>query len=108
MRVAAEVMTQDVEVADRVTEGPGDFFGQAALNEVGAESLIEAVPRVMGLLKEAAALAYLFWCAERHDATISDKNISCQPCFARGLPDSLWNPETIGIAWVEGRAGRLG
>jgi len=43
-----------MKVSDRVAEGPSDLLRGPALEEVGAESLVQAVSGVARLLEEAA------------------------------------------------------
>jgi hypothetical protein len=52
--IAAEVMTEDMEGADGVTEGPGDRLGGPVFEEVGAEGLVLALFGDDGLEEEAA------------------------------------------------------
>ena len=52
-----------------------------ALEEVGAESLVQAVSGVARLLEEATALTYILWCADAHKNTLSYHNLWCQLNF---------------------------
>src|SRR5262249_15655879 len=78
VRVAAEMMAEKMKVSDRVAEGSSDLIRGPALEEVGAESLVQAVSGVARLLEEAAALTYILWCVDRHDKTLSYPNLWCQ------------------------------
>jgi hypothetical protein len=60
--VAAEVMAEDVEGADRVAEGRGDFLGGAIFEEVGAKGFVLALFGGSGFEEEAAEATYIFWC----------------------------------------------
>jgi len=55
--IAPEVVSQDVQGADRVAEGAGDLWGGAALHEVGAEGLVLTLAWGGGLEEEAAECA---------------------------------------------------
>lgn len=52
--IAAEVMAEDMEGADGVTEVTGGHFGREVIDEIGAEGFIEAVFGMSRLEEEAA------------------------------------------------------
>jgi len=54
-QAAPEVMAEDVEGAHSVAEGPGDLGGGPALDEVGPQRLVLALPRLRRLQEEPAA-----------------------------------------------------
>jgi hypothetical protein len=60
--IPAEVMAKDVEGADGVAEGGGDFLGGAVFEEVGAKGLVLALFGGRGFEEEAAEATYVFWC----------------------------------------------
>jgi hypothetical protein len=53
IRVSAEMMTQDMKGSDGVTKGSCDLFGWPVFDEIGAKSLVLALPGVAGFEKEA-------------------------------------------------------
>jgi len=66
----AEMMTQDMERSDRVTEGSCDLFGWPVFDEIGAKSLVLTLPGMAGLEEETADSNYVFWCAYNHTVTL--------------------------------------
>ena len=54
VRLAAEVVAQDVKGIERVAEGAGDVFGGPALDQIGAQGLVLAVFGQAGFEEEAA------------------------------------------------------
>jgi hypothetical protein len=54
--LAAEVVADDVDDAGTVGEVAGDFLGWAAVDEIGAEGLVDALSGGAGFEEEAAAL----------------------------------------------------
>ncbi len=57
MRVAAEVMAQDPERADRVPEGRRGGLGGLALDEIGAQRLVLALLGLGRVQEELATFA---------------------------------------------------
>lgn len=68
--IPAEMMTQDMEGPDGITEGSCDLFGWPVFDEVGAKSLVLTLPGMAGLEKEAADINYVFRCSYDHNCTI--------------------------------------
>jgi hypothetical protein len=58
--IPAEMMTQDMEGPDGVTEGTRDLFGRPVFDEVGAQGLVLPLPGRAGLKEEAADITYVF------------------------------------------------
>jgi len=78
MRLAAELVAQDVERPHAVAEVAGDLFG--GVYEVGPESLVPALLGIMGFEQEATVIANVFWCALNHIFTLSSQ-ASCVEFF---------------------------
>jgi hypothetical protein len=57
IRVAAEVVTEDVVRANGVAEVAGDLFWGSVINKIGSEGLVDALFGTTGLKEEAAAFA---------------------------------------------------
>jgi hypothetical protein len=53
--VASKLMAKNPEGAHRVAVVAGDHSRGTTLEEIGPESLVHAVPRLLGLLKESPA-----------------------------------------------------
>jgi len=56
--VVAELMTQHPEGAGRITEAPRSFGGKKSFEEVGAESFVLAMERLLGCKEEGGGLGF--------------------------------------------------
>jgi hypothetical protein len=68
--IPAEMMTQDMERPDGVTEGSCDLLGWPVFDEVGAKSLVLTLPGMAGFEEETADATYVFRCTIYHTATL--------------------------------------
>jgi hypothetical protein len=101
LRVAAEVMAQDVKGIERIAEVLGDVLGGPTLDQVGAQGFVLTVLGQARFEEEAAELAYVFRCAYIHSVYITYTICSVNMVFDTICSVGDIKPIHIGGLWAE-------
>jgi hypothetical protein len=75
-------MAQDAERARGVVEAGGNLVGGELFDEIGAESFVLAVERVLGGEEESSRSCYLFTMTGRHNYMLLQKQYAVNMFFA--------------------------